>query len=411
MMRISLFLLGTLLISCTVHAQFQICNSSTSKSLYDVYFFDANTGLAVGDSGVIVRSVDGGLNWTTVMADDSVSFTKVKFFDSLTGIAVGSDIYKTVDAGLNWTRVPFDNSSFYDVEILNSTTCVISGNPTGLIKSTDRCLTFDTLVSQGGGQGQEEFGLLSFVDDQIGYACPIWGGFSNHTQKTTDGGITWNVIMDTNSFANPTVMEALNFISEDIGFKGGWYNSHLEKSISGGYNWEIADFTDSLAYHQLIDFHIEPNQPNAYYSCGWYGELFKSIDGGDTWFQLDSVVSGTTSLLGIYFVDDLTGWAVGLRGTIIRTTTGGVVVGLEEPVFDGPIGVTLFPNPSSGSIEISYDKVYKIHSLRLSDMNGRTIPLLISSYNQLDLTALSKGIYLLEIETDKGNWVGRVVKD
>ncbi|MEZ4824997.1 MAG: hypothetical protein R3C61_01700 [Bacteroidia bacterium] len=69
--------------------QFEICNSSTNKDLYDVWFIDQNTGIAVGDSGTIVRSIDGGINWTLIMSDHSVSFRKVKFFDSQNGIAIG----------------------------------------------------------------------------------------------------------------------------------------------------------------------------------------------------------------------------------------------------------------------------------------------------------------------------------
>lgn len=409
MIKSYLSFLGILLLALTTHGQFQTCNSSTTKSLKDIYFFDAITGIAVGDSGVIVRSVDGGLNWSTVMTNDTVSFTRVKFFDSSTGIAVGSDIFKTMDAGLTWSRIPFDNYDFYDVEILNSTTCIISGSPTALIKSTDLCVTFDTLVVQS--QGQDEFGLLSFVNENIGYACPIWGGLSTRSLKTVDGGVNWSVVQDSVSSTNPTVMEALKFISEDIGFKGGWYNAHLQKSISGGYDWNSATFTDSLAYLQLLDFHIEPDQPNAYYSSGWYGELFKSVDGGETWFELNSGLSNTTSLFGIYFIDDLIGWAVGLNGTIIKTTSGGVLVGVEESFSNSSVEIALGPNPTSGIVELKYDKSYEISSLQLSDVSGKILMNLNTSFDRIDISSLSNGVYLLEIETNKGLWRGRIVKD
>ena len=89
------FLLLSLFITITsVQAQFQECNSPTTKTLYDVYFIDSNSGIAVGDSGIIIQTLDGGLNWNVVMENDTVIFHKIRFFDNQIGIAVGSDIYR-----------------------------------------------------------------------------------------------------------------------------------------------------------------------------------------------------------------------------------------------------------------------------------------------------------------------------
>ena len=51
------------------------------------------------------------------------------------------------------------------------------------------------------------------------------------------------------------------------------------------------------------------------------GLILHTTDGGDTW---DAQESGTSdSLASIHFVDSNVGWAVGLYGTILHTTTGG----------------------------------------------------------------------------------------
>jgi len=39
--------------------------SGTMNCLISVYFTDANTGYAVGESGTILKTINGGINWLT----------------------------------------------------------------------------------------------------------------------------------------------------------------------------------------------------------------------------------------------------------------------------------------------------------------------------------------------------------
>lgn len=402
----TLLFLVSILIWNSVPAQFQICNSSTSKALHDVNFIDADIGIAVGDSGTIIRSTDGGLNWVTIMSNDTVDFVKVNFFDNSNGIAVGSDIYRTSDAGLSWTASASPNGNHYDLEILDSTTCLVSGYPVGLIKSTDRGTTFTVLVNQN---PNEVYGLLSFIDENVGYTCGYGGGSSIHTLKTTDGGNTWSTLVDSSQVANPTVMEAMSFVSENTGFKGGWYNGHLQKSVDGGNHWSFVNIADSIQYIQILDFHIEADQPGAYYASGWYGEIVKSTDGGDNWFELNSDLSTTTSLYGIYFIDEQTGWAVGAYGTIIKTTTGGVILGTEETTFEPVKGVNISPNPTTGRVTLDIPEEFRVRSLRLLDLNGSLVQSFPIDQSQIDLTGMARGIYLLEIVSNHGKVVEKII--
>ncbi len=404
-----LLFLGISISFSTSQAQFQICNSSTNQDLHDVYFVDANLGIAVGDSGVIVRSTDGGLNWVTIMSEDTVSFRKVRFFDGFNGMAIGSDLYKTSDAGLTWVPVASLNTDHFDIAVLDSTTCLVTGYPNSLLRSTDKGATFGILM--GPTSPSYEYGLLSFVDENIGYACGYGGGDTRITRKTIDGGVSWVVVMDSANGGNPTVMEAMYFVSENTGFKGGWYNAHLQKTVDGANHWDWVTYQDSTQYLQILDFHIEANQPGAYYASGWYGELSKSTDGGDTWFNLNSGLSNTTSLYGIFFLDEETGWAVGSYGSIIKTTTGGVILGMEEVVSDLASRITISPNPSTDIIHLSYPNDLEVISIRVIDAHGRNLRSGSSGEKAIDLTGLSAGIYFIELVTDQGRWVRQVVKN
>lgn len=86
------YLLLLLFISQISFAQFQQYSTPTTQNLWDVCFIDENIGVAVGDSGTILRSSDGGLNWDQVFDADSIQLRKVKFFNNQYGIAIGTHL-------------------------------------------------------------------------------------------------------------------------------------------------------------------------------------------------------------------------------------------------------------------------------------------------------------------------------
>ena len=77
-------------------------------NLHDVCFVNSNVGFAVSGvcygQGAVVRSVNGGVDWTTVFWDDYRSLIGVDFPSENVGYAVGENgiIIKTADGGDNW---------------------------------------------------------------------------------------------------------------------------------------------------------------------------------------------------------------------------------------------------------------------------------------------------------------------
>jgi hypothetical protein len=61
-------------------------------------------GFAVGDSGTIIKTTDGGTTWTAHNVPVSMFLTSVYFIDSDTGYAAGANgaILKTTNGGTNW---------------------------------------------------------------------------------------------------------------------------------------------------------------------------------------------------------------------------------------------------------------------------------------------------------------------
>src|SRR5690349_17945085 len=80
------------------------------NSLNGVAMLDADTVIAVGDPGTILRSTDGGATWIRQKSGTTSDLTAVSFTDANTGTAVGwnrdrreGTILRTTDGGATWT--------------------------------------------------------------------------------------------------------------------------------------------------------------------------------------------------------------------------------------------------------------------------------------------------------------------
>lgn len=74
-----------------------------------VKFKDANTGIAVGNNGKIIRTVNGGTNWTYANCNTDMFYsvscgTNAPFYLTYSWYAVGANgrIFKSTDSGVNF---------------------------------------------------------------------------------------------------------------------------------------------------------------------------------------------------------------------------------------------------------------------------------------------------------------------
>ena len=67
----------------------QAQNSGTTRALRSVHFVDVNTGWAVGDSGTILKTVNGGSSWSAESSGVNRGLHSVYFINSNMGWAVG----------------------------------------------------------------------------------------------------------------------------------------------------------------------------------------------------------------------------------------------------------------------------------------------------------------------------------
>lgn len=74
--------------------------------------------------------------------------------------------------------------------------------------------------------------------------------------------------------------------------------------------------------------------------------------------------------------------------------------------------LSIYPNPSNGILNIQFEKSFKNGDIRVTDMTGRTVysnKLTYASTQQINLSNLSNGVYIISLELDNENISKKIV--
>jgi len=115
--------------------------SGTTVNLRGISEAGFNNALAVGENGLIISTSNNGAFWTTQNSGTSQHLNAISFADSSFGLAVGNNgtVLKTSNRGLNWSLVPLPFSdNLYAVEFANANLCAAAGDSGRIIWSTDK---------------------------------------------------------------------------------------------------------------------------------------------------------------------------------------------------------------------------------------------------------------------------------
>jgi photosystem II stability/assembly factor-like uncharacterized protein len=170
------------------------------KTLRDVHFTDADTGMVVGSDGVIMRTENGGATWRALPTNNRINYMSVSFVDGMTGWVLGSEkgppraavIWRTTDGADTWIGDTIPGWLLEDIFFLDSET----GWTVGREESGDPLV----LRSTDGGQNwlTPEIApadcvpyAVDFVDADNGWAVGEKRGGGTSVVRTIDGGRTW----------------------------------------------------------------------------------------------------------------------------------------------------------------------------------------------------------------------------
>jgi photosystem II stability/assembly factor-like uncharacterized protein len=367
--------------------------SGTTEHLRAVHFADANTGMAVtsGSAGlqrdeIVLKTVDGGATWVrmttpTPPTGDGFVLHDVRFVDASTAFVVGNYVdplahwisyfLQTTDGGATWARVfsaDGGRNDLYAITYVGGNDLLAVGELGTIHRTTDLGANWSRI---GGSRRPMDVRGVDFIDANHGVAAE--NGYDSGNQRTemcytADGGNTWTLSTVSDALG-PMSMLDVTFASETdvyavgLGETGIDYYGTIIKSEDGGLTWNglYSDWcpafcTDPL-YLRSVSFGssirgvavgeyggivvinndvvtrvtsplpvdlLDVSMPdaNTAVAVGVGGTILRSTNGGATW---SVQTSGTAvDLHAVWFIDALTGWVVGTAGTILHTDDGGL---------------------------------------------------------------------------------------
>lgn len=253
----------------------QKLESYTTNRLNKVYFADSKTGFVVGGNRFLEADIltthDGGNTWSFASLPEAGKIlNSITMSTSGRLVAVGIDGKTLIsgDTGRTWKFTQLNPWYTYkDVFVKSDNSALITGGHSfnsGMLTRTD---------TNGNSTGYDsisiEINKIEMQDNMEGYlAC------FGTVKKTTDGGLTWKFLDVKND-----------------------------------------NFT-GISVHNRTKIWI----------CGIAGSIYYSPDAGTTWQKQrngNAIANKNYALKDILFQDETTGWAVGEKGLVIRTTDGG----------------------------------------------------------------------------------------
>ncbi len=412
LMKIKCILLLMLFLIKESAAQWFQQNSGTTKNLSSVFFADANTGYIVGDSGTILKTLDGGLNWLTQNSLTLFPLYSVFFVSPDSGYAVGQNgtIIKTTDGGATWSsQASCTSFSLTSVYFPDHQTGYIVGMGSwegGItLKTTDSGTTWNIINS-------DIWSLRSvyFTDADIGFVIGghfYYPGSHEVVRKTMDGGTTWT--NDTLSYGSG-YLTSVYFTDSLNGFVAGAFGMPLggggvySTSDGGNYwSWQfIPVYTSSVFFTSADTGYISGES-----SINGYGTVVKTVNGGFSWSG--NLVETQLSLNSVFFTHADTGYVAGNHGMILKTTNGGgYPVGIKEQPKNGSL-MTIHPNPVRDKLTIETSMkgtltIFNFSNQRLLSYQVR------KSTTTIDISNFPSGIYFIQIMGERMVATGRFVK-
>jgi photosystem II stability/assembly factor-like uncharacterized protein len=304
---IKLIILFVVFISSYTHGGWVLQNTGTTTFISSISFPSESTGFASGWSSTILKTTNGGTNWTFLSSPVSASYSSIYFVNVNTGWLVGSNgtVIKTTNSGLSWqTQISNTTTLLMLTNFVDAQTGYVVGYSGVILKTTNGG---NNWVSQNSGV---TVNLLSvrFVNAETGYVT----GDLSRILKTTNGGLTW-ISLVSGIYNN---LGKIALTSATTGYVPAT-DGTVFKTTNGGDYW-IAQSSGTSNYLVSANF---PSMNTGYISGG-NGSIIKSTNAGLNW--VSQITPVTYELHWVYFINNLTGWSTGYGGTIIKTTDGGV---------------------------------------------------------------------------------------
>lgn len=287
-------------------------NSGTLKNLSSAFFTSANTGYLVGDSGFILKTINGGTSFTTQSSGTYQNLFTVYFTSADTGYVLGNNglILKTINGGTTWTLQTSGTSwGLHAIWFTSAQTGYVGGDGGLILKTTNGGSSWTQLSTYVNTM----FRSFYFTNTDTGYAV----GYSGVAGilKTTNGGTTWTTQYSQNNINFQSVW----FTSKDTGYVSGTAgNGFIMKTTNGGNNW-IVQYSENMVVRSM---HFT-SKTTGYVLAFMMGTsvvtpiILKTTNGGLSWVSRQ--LPSADYLNSIFFSNTLTGFIAGNNGALLKS--------------------------------------------------------------------------------------------
>lgn len=376
-------------------------------SVYSIVFFDQNTGLVSMDTQALLRTSNGGNNWTIIK---NLRFGNLKIVNDTIVYALRSNInigitgmiYRSFNRGVDWDSVAVTYVNGYmDMFFPNKDTGLIGGvdgsSVPNIWKTTNGGLSLFP-YSYGTGMG-----TLFFLNEKVNGEYYGWNyPNQSYLYSTTNSGLNWQIHTE----IWPGV-RGLYFLNKDTGWVANenGSNFYINFTTNGGINWSI----QNLPYSNTIS--------DLYFSSfnkGWVGSgpnrIYVTTNGGQTWgWQYTPTANAK-----LFFLDSLTAWSGNYANTsyLNHTTNGGGIINQiannKEQIANEFKLYQNYPNPFNQitiiNVQLSITAQVK---LDVYEITGKLIKTIVNnkmrkgSYEfRFDGGNLSSGVYFYSMYID-----------
>ncbi len=311
---------GTIMRTSNGGLNWTVQQSPVYAYLWDVTYVNVNTWIAVGvdvssgNNGIILRSTDTGISWVIVQNQGGANYKGVDFPSPSAGYVVGAGtIHKSTDQGATWVLQPTGVGNFYTVDFYDDMFGAAGG-----INSL-------RITTNGGENWIAQNGVIENILDLcagISYVAPqtivgVVGSYPSYFIRTTNGGQNWSNYQNFLNL-NGEIIRDMEMIN-NTGFIVS-NNGRILKTINGGLNWTM-DTTFILPFPRgLLFMSVNMLDESAVYLAGAGGAVLKSSNSGLNWNYLTGY---QTALRSIQFLNVNAGYASGDGGIIFKTTNSG----------------------------------------------------------------------------------------
>lgn len=316
-MKKTFFLLIAFFVINNAIGQWATLNTGTSKSLNDIYFVNSNIGYAVGDSGVIIKTTNGGVNWIIQNSNVLAKLSSVFFTDTVTGYIVGDSavLLKTINGGLNWVKQSLGlpiNLFLNSVYFTNDSTGYVASssfetisNSSIILRSSNKFTTWDVDTL-----GVSVTSSIFFTSKDTGYFV------GNSIRKTTNGGMDWQSESFNSISLNTVTSNLYDHTIVAVGDSG---------NIVYGYSTsKILDFTN-LGTTENLNYIKYDSYYHKYFVVGNNGSIFINNDQNPltNWTSINSGVTCNLNCVSTIDQSNYSNIIVGDSGTILKTSNLG----------------------------------------------------------------------------------------